>query len=471
MFHILAKTIYNIELSRTNFYIHIYIYILLILENIEDVNLYKYNVNPPGIYEGIADGLVYKSKQRAASYVTIVWHIDGAPLINVRHLQMWLITGFLIEVKNSFALKNIIVCGLWYGETKPDFDLFQIHFVQQIKKLRDDGFYVSIEDYKELFYLDVEAALHDLPAKAASLKFKQFNGRFGCSICYQPGQKLNKNSLVWIYPYLEQQSPLRTHQEVCLHAEAAEHTGQDIFGVKGHSVVLDIVSVPKEIPLDYMHLVLEGELKRKLKYFFNTQNDILSARDIATINNMLPAIKYPHDFSKKVKVINIKSIKRAKAGELQIMLLHVLLPIFKHVLQNDIFCHFGMFISAIQTLNSNINDMEDIRKSNELLHHYVKLNVDLFGEDAQTYTAHALLHLPQQRVEHGAPLILMSNFVFEGFIATIKRQFHGTRGIISQMIRNIGVLQSVDTVSKMVGGTPIVQSLTKKLSNRFCSEL
>ena len=207
-----------------------------------------------------------------------------------------------------------------------------------------------------------------------------------------------------------------------------------------------------------MHLVLEGELKRKLKYFFNR---VLVLEDIELANKILSKMKYPHDFSKKVKLINVKSIKRAKAGELQILLLHVLLPIFKLILPQDIFCHFGMFVTAIQILNKEVNTYEDVRKSEELLHHYVKLNAGLFGEEAQTYTAHALLHLPQQRVEHGAPLVMMSNFVFEGFIATIKRQFHGTRGIVPQMVRNIGVLQNTDAVSNKIGGTPHVQAVAK----------
>ena len=163
------------------------------------------------------------------------------------------------------------------------------------------------------------------------------------------------------------------------------------FGVKGRSVVLEITSVPKGIPLDYMHLVLEGELKRKLKYFFNR---VLVLEDIELANEILSKMN-PHDFSKKVKLINVKSIKRAKAGELQILLLHVLLPIFKLILPQDIFCHFGMFVTAIQILNKEVNTYEDVRKSEELLHHYVKLNAGLFGEEAQTYTAHALLHLPQ----------------------------------------------------------------------------
>ena len=66
------------------------------------------------------EGTVYRSKWREDSYVTLVWHIDGAPIIKVRHLQMWLITGFLVEV-NNFSMKNVIVCGLWYSEKKNRF--------------------------------------------------------------------------------------------------------------------------------------------------------------------------------------------------------------------------------------------------------------------------------------------------------------------------------------------------------------
>ena len=41
-----------------------------------------------------------------------------------------------------------------------------------------------------------------------------------------------------------------------------------------------------------------------------------------------------------------------------------------------------------------------------------------------------------------APLILHSSFVFEAMISHLKRQFHGTRGIIAQIVRNMLMAQN-----------------------------
>ena len=91
------------------------------------------------------------------------------------------------------------------------------------------------------------------------------------------------------------------------------------------------------------------------------------------------------------------------------------------------------------------------------------MNAHLYGDQKQTYTNHALIHLPAQQRIHGAPLVLMSNFVFEGFIATIKRQYHGSRGYIQQMIRNIGKLQNVKLLKHYIPEGSQLQPIVKHL--------
>ena len=430
--------------------------------NIDIIEQYKYSTSMPGTYKDIVDGAVYQSKVRDNNYITLVWHIDGASVIKSKSVQIWPITGFIVEIGESrrYAMRNIVLCGLWYGESKPNFELFQLHFVRKIKNLKENGFYVNVQGEK-LFELDIQAELADLPAKAASLNMKQFNGKFGCSVCLHPGQKLQERSLVWIYPYQEvnERAPLRNHDELILHANLADQEGCPFYGVKGYSPVHEILKLPQEIPLDYMHLVLEGEFKRKLKFFFDLQNGFLSLQDISDINEKLRQVNYPHDFSNKINYLDQKIIKQAKADDFEILLLHILLPVLKDVLPIRPYCHIALLITAMQILNQEIVSEEDIFLTELLLDSYIRINVDLYGEQAQTYTAHALQHLPQQRRDHGASLVNMSNFVFEGFIATLKRQFHGTRGLIPQMVKNIGVLQSSQIVGRIIRGQPRIENV------------
>jgi len=223
----------------------------------------------PESYHDIRDGEIFQSKLIGNNNkVTLVWHIDGAPTVKSQNIQIWLITAFIVELGIScrYSLKNIIMCGLWYGPKKPDFDLYQILFTSQLSALMKNGFNVDVNEQFVKFYVEIQTQLADLPAKSASLKMKQFNGRYGCSVCYHPGERISRDTLGWVYPYKEN-IRIRTYNEVWTHAHLADANGTEEFGVKGKSVILDIQRVPEETPLDYMHLVLEGK-----QYFLFEKN-------------------------------------------------------------------------------------------------------------------------------------------------------------------------------------------------------
>jgi hypothetical protein len=66
---------------------------------------------------------------------------------------------------------------------------------------------------------------------------------------------------------------------------------------------------------------------------------------------------------------------------------------------------------------------------------------NLYYYSDYTYNLHSLGHLAQQVFNHGN-LILLSTFVFEGMIALLKRKFYGTRGIVPQILKNVGRSQN-----------------------------
>lgn len=49
-----------------------------------------------------------------------------------------------------------------------------------------------------------------------------------------------------------------------------------------------------KVPLDYMHLVLEGEFKRKLKYILDVKNGIVSEENLKEVNSIVK--KVPSQF-------------------------------------------------------------------------------------------------------------------------------------------------------------------------------
>ena len=80
------------------------------------------------------DGDLYRNKLNEND-VTLVWHIDGSLIVKAKKIEIWLITAFIVELGvRRYCLKNQISCGLWYGSSKPDYQLisdfvlFYFHF-------------------------------------------------------------------------------------------------------------------------------------------------------------------------------------------------------------------------------------------------------------------------------------------------------------------------------------------------------
>jgi len=60
----------------------------------------------------------------------------------------------------------------------------------------------------------VLCATFDLPAKAKVLKFTQFNGRFGCTVCKEEGMVVTVGrGRTRVYPYTDPLAQLRRHKE------------------------------------------------------------------------------------------------------------------------------------------------------------------------------------------------------------------------------------------------------------------
>ena len=132
-----------------------------------------------------------------------------------KSVSIWPIQSFVAELplQIRYSYKNIILSGLWFGRKKPNMDVFQRKFVQEVKELQD-GFHVEGDD-KPKFKLSINGQAADLIAKGPSINFKIFCGRFGCSCCLHPGLKLPCRGNVRVY--LPKKFQRRNHAEsVCM---------------------------------------------------------------------------------------------------------------------------------------------------------------------------------------------------------------------------------------------------------------
>ena len=128
--------------------------------------------------------------------------------------------------------------------------------------------------------LTTTMGVFDLPAKAAVLCSKQFNGEYGCSVCTHPGQRLSSGARV----YLPQKYDARTHTSVIAASKAVQRCNSAVERVKGISPLAPYI-IP--IPIDYMHAVLEGVVRMLLKKWFLSANHgtILAVQQMPLMTN------------------------------------------------------------------------------------------------------------------------------------------------------------------------------------------
>ena len=79
--------------------------------------------------------------------------------------------------------ENMILCGVWFGETKPFICLFTKPILKSLKKMEDIGIEYEIGSVKYNTKAFLICGTADLPAKSMVLDCNQFNGENSCVRC------------------------------------------------------------------------------------------------------------------------------------------------------------------------------------------------------------------------------------------------------------------------------------------------
>lgn len=120
--------------------------------------------------------------------------------------------------------------------------------MKEYKQLSTSGF-----TYKNtVYYVKIKAIICDSPARSFITCTKGHNGYFGCSKCIVEGDYENHRML-----FLHRDSSLRTDESFRLRKNLEHHTGISPF----EKILLPMVTT---FPLDYMHLVCLGQMKKLL---------------------------------------------------------------------------------------------------------------------------------------------------------------------------------------------------------------
>ncbi len=362
---------------------------------------------------------------------------DGVEVFKSSRVCLWPVYLAILNLPARIRMKaeNMLLCGLWVGPGKPPISLLLAPIAKTIRSLGTLGLQVRTFGGLCTVHAKLVMGVFDLPAKAAVLCVKQFNGRYGCTVCEHPGTRLNR---VHVYP--PDMYPERTHATVITAAEAAESTNEPVLGVKGMSSLARSLDLVASIPVDYMHAVLEGVTKRLINSWFNSANHrqpYYLGRSLSQIDKLLLQQRPPQEFSRPPRSIRTH-LKFWKASEFRNWLLYYSLPILLNYLPPLFWHHYALLVCAMHILLNDQIANASIDAAEQMLCDFHLLLGELYGTQSYTANAHLLLHVTKY-VRLWGPLWTHSAFGFENKNGQLKHLFHGKSDITHQILFNVDV--------------------------------
>ena len=231
------------------------------------------HVSSEGLLGDIWSGEIlnsYCSVESNTIHLVFALSTDGVQLYKSTSVSLWpvylMVLNLPIEVRMN--ANNIILAGLWVGQSKSPMNLLLNPVISMLEKLKSEGLQIKVPTGMAKITGKIVMGIFDLPAKAPVLCAKQFNGQYGCSVCLHPGKRLSNNARV----YLPETHPERTHNSVLVAARQAVETNSCVERMMGLSPLSDTLDLVDCIPVDYMHCCLEGVVKMLLNNWTNSTN-------------------------------------------------------------------------------------------------------------------------------------------------------------------------------------------------------
>ena len=197
---------------------------------------------------GLADGIKQHMKSYglpSESYIELQINIDGLPLFKSSQLQVWPI---LCCMCNSSTTKDPFVVGIFSGNGKPgNLEEFLRKFVDEVILLLENGICYCDRIYDVV----LNCFVCDAPARAFIKNIKGHSGYYGCEKCIQEGEYHKKMT----FPLTN--ALLRSDESFARMEQEEHHKGPSPLTALSMGMV-------SKFPLDYMHLVCLGVVKRFL---------------------------------------------------------------------------------------------------------------------------------------------------------------------------------------------------------------
>lgn len=401
-------------------------------------------------------------------YATVTFNTDGIPAFECSQNSIWPIQLMINELPVQERFRNLITCGLWFGRSKPNMDIFMKPFRDMMNNIFTSGIKCTIKEESRLIHTYAVACCADAVARAPMQGIKQFNGNYGCGWCLHPGVYMREMKSLK-YPVLNYDPEARTRQNTVQFMEEFQTTKKPVRGIQSVSPLLNLIRfniILGFIP-DYMHCILIGVAKQITELMLN----LLSSADVSFLSAQLLRIGAPNQLVRLTRGLDHR--KCWKAREWENWVLYYSLPILSMRLEEKFVKHWSLLVEGLYILLQTDITYEQLEHSDILLNRFVVETEQLYTKKAMTFNIHQLLHMAKS-VYNWGPLWAHSTFAFEAGNAGILKAIKCARGVNLQILRYMNLTFNVSILEKNVfpNTCEIVKEYCKQLTaprmNKFC---
>ncbi|KAM3613128.1 uncharacterized protein V6R79_020974 [Siganus canaliculatus] len=414
--------------------------------------------------EDIYDGEVYQKLSTGNGplsdprNISLTWNTDGIPIFKSSKFSVWPFYCVINELNFVQRTKreNMILAGLWFGDSKPSMLTFLEPLCDTLNKIEREGVSVQFAGAQEPFICKVLtiAGTCDLPAKALVLNTVQFNGKYGCAKCEQPGQtvKTGEKGHVHAFPFqgADPKGPPRTHKGMVDDAKMAFDSKSIVHGIKGPTFLSKLKSFDLVLGtgIDYMHSVLLGVMRLLIFLWFSTEFSRCAfsiVRSVSEVDKRMREIQPPFFIRFPRSLTSHRMF--FKASEYRSILLYFGPVVFRGILAGPYYNHFLLLSEAVFILLMECITPAQIDHAEKLLWNFCSQMSGLYGERYMTANMHLLVHLADS-VRALGPLWTHSCFHFEDKNGHLLRLIHGTQNVPAQMVKAVKIIQRLPCITQ-----------------------
>jgi len=246
-----------------------------------------------------------------------------------------------------------------------------------------------------------------------------------------------KTKKVMVFPYQQQDAPLRTLNETLQHAKLAVDTKNSYMGVHRPSILCTIADYDyiAGTSIDYMHGGCSGVGRGHITLWFDPQHSTKpwSLRsELAEIDENLKSIQPPTALARKARFLDDR--KFWKASEFRSWVLYYSVPLLFGRMKEPYFTHWCCFVLGLYILLQPSISKENLRLAEILFRFFYQQHSNLYGQENAVMNIHNVIHYTKT-VKDCGPLWTNNCFLYENENGKLSSQVHGTYQIVLWVVR------------------------------------